>query len=89
MVEKIFWDDPYLTRLASRLASITGNTVTLDRAIFYAFSGGQECDYGSIGGLPLGEARKQPNEIGEVRLKRKNPGKGKERVVSAQATDAG
>ena len=63
MVEKHFWDDPYRTRLSARVAEVSGETITLDRTIFFAFSGGQESDHGWIGGQPVREARKQGQEI--------------------------
>ncbi|MCW8907752.1 MAG: alanyl-tRNA editing protein [Sedimenticola sp.] len=63
MVEKIFWDDPYRSRLSARVTGVSGETITLDRSIFFAFSGGQESDHGRIGGQPVLEARKQGREI--------------------------
>ena len=61
--EKIFWEDPYLTELVARVTSVNGNTVTLDRTIFYAVSGGQESDAGTIGGRKVLEAEKRDAEI--------------------------
>ena len=72
MVEKLFWDDPYRSRLSARVAEVSGEIVTLDRTIFFAFSGGQESDQGRIGGQPVLEARKQGQEI----LYRLAPGHG-------------
>lgn len=63
MVEKVFWQDPYLTRLDARVASVRGDQITLDRTIFYAFSGGQESDRGTIGNRPVLDARKQEHQI--------------------------
>ena len=45
--EKVFWEDPYLTELKTRITSVNGNDVTVDQTIFYAFSGGQESDEGT------------------------------------------
>jgi len=61
--QKIFWEDPYLTELIARVTSVTGDTVTLDRTIFYAASGGQESDSGSIGGIKVLRAEKTDTEI--------------------------
>jgi len=61
--EKIFWEDPYLTELTASVTSVTGDTVTLDRTIFYAASGGQESDSGTIGGRKVLEAEKRGTEI--------------------------
>lgn len=63
MVEKLFWSTPYRKRLSARITGVTGTTVTLDRTIFFAFSGGQESDHGWIGNQPVQEARKQGREI--------------------------
>jgi Ser-tRNA(Ala) deacylase AlaX len=63
MTKKLFWEDPYLTQIETRITSVTGNDVTVDRTIFYAFSGGQEGDQGTIGSTPVLEARKEGKEI--------------------------
>ena len=63
MVTKIFWQNPYLTELYTTVKTINNNLVTLNETIFYAFSGGQESDYGTIGGYKVFEARKNETEI--------------------------
>ncbi len=63
MTSKVFWQDPYLTRLDTTITSVNANEVTVAETIFYAFSGGQESDSGSIGGYPVIEARKDGLEI--------------------------
>lgn len=63
MVEKIFWQDPYLTRLDTTVKAINNNVITLNETIFYAFSGGQESDYGTIGGYDVIDAKKDGKEI--------------------------
>ena len=62
-VEKVFWQDPYLTELTASITNVDGNVVTLDRTIAYAFSGGQSSDAGAIGGYPILKAEKQACEI--------------------------
>lgn len=59
MTKKLFWDDPYLTECTAKVTSINGTKVKLDQTIFYAFSGGQLSDEGTIGGLKVIEARKE------------------------------
>lgn len=63
MVRKLFWDDPYLTRLDTRVCWVDGPRLSLDETIFYAFSGGQESDAGSIGGHQVRDARKEGPDI--------------------------
>jgi Ser-tRNA(Ala) deacylase AlaX len=45
------------------VASVAGADVTLDSTIFFAFSGGQESDRGSVGGHAVLEARKTGLDI--------------------------
>jgi Ser-tRNA(Ala) deacylase AlaX len=63
MTRKLFWTDPYLTRLETRIAAVHGDEVTVDETIFYALSGGQESDHGTIAGQPVLAARKAGPEI--------------------------
>ncbi len=63
MTRKIFWQDPYLTEFNTRIKTIHGNIITLDETIFYALSGGQESDSGTIGGYPVLKAQKEEKEI--------------------------
>jgi Ser-tRNA(Ala) deacylase AlaX len=58
MTRKVFWEDPYLTELDTRVATVDGDVVTLDDTIFFAFAGGQESDRGTIGGRDVVEAKK-------------------------------
>lgn len=60
---KVFWQDPYLTDLEARVTAVDGDEVSLDRTIFYALSGGQESDHGTIGGHVVRQARKAGAEI--------------------------
>ena len=63
MTKKIFWQDPYLARLQTSITGVDGDTLTVAETIFYAFSGGQESDHGTIGGIFVQEARKDGHEI--------------------------
>ncbi len=63
MTKKIFWEDPYLTELETRIASVKEDDITVEQTIFYAFSGGQESDHGTIGDNRVLQARKEDKEI--------------------------
>ncbi len=63
MTRKVFWEDPYQTELDTTVRSVADDQVTVSATIFYAFSGGQESDAGTIAGLPVLEARKDGAEI--------------------------
>ena len=59
MARKLFWEDPYQAECTARVTSIDGNTVKLDQTIFFAFSGGQESDHGTISGIEVVNAVKE------------------------------
>jgi alanyl-tRNA synthetase len=63
MTEKVFWTDPYMTGLDTLVESVEGDTVTLASTIFFAESGGQESDQGTIAGHPVLEAALDGMEI--------------------------
>jgi len=63
MVKKLFWQNPYLTELQTRVVDTIGNDITLEHTIFYAFSGGQESDHGTIGNNRVIKACKEGKEI--------------------------
>jgi Ser-tRNA(Ala) deacylase AlaX len=58
-VDKLFWEDPYLTACDAIVTSADGDCVTLDRSVAFAFSGGQASDEGTIAGhrIVLAETR--------------------------------
>ena len=63
MTIKTFWRNPYQTILTNTVASVYGADITLLETIFFAFSGGQESDHGTIAGWPVLAAKKQGREI--------------------------
>jgi len=58
VTKKIFWEDPYKTSHQTFISAVDGCEVELESTIFFAFSGGQESDRGSIAGIPVVSARK-------------------------------
>lgn len=63
MTVKLFWSEPYRTNIDTDVATVSADTVTLEETIFFAESGGQESDAGTIGGLPVQEARWRGRDI--------------------------
>ena len=63
MTRKVFWQDPYLTELDTRVARVAGDEVTVEATILYALSGGQESDCGAIGGRRVLGAEWRGREI--------------------------
>lgn len=57
-VKKVFWENPYMTEIESKITSVNNDIITLDRTIAFAFSGGQQSDSGAIGGYEIVEAKK-------------------------------
>jgi Ser-tRNA(Ala) deacylase AlaX len=57
MTRKIFWVEPYRTEIATHVQRVVGNDITVAETIFFAFSGGQESDRGTIADRPVREAR--------------------------------
>lgn len=63
MTVRHFWTDPYATHLDALVTAVHGAEIELDRTIFFAFSGGQESDADTIGGMPVLAARLDGDRI--------------------------
>ncbi|WP_133131438.1 alanyl-tRNA editing protein [Legionella yabuuchiae] len=63
MTKKIFWENSYLTELETFIETVQDELVTVRETIFYAFSGGQESDRGTIGGYAVLSAKKDGKQI--------------------------
>ncbi|MDI3473739.1 MAG: hypothetical protein PWR30_62 [Candidatus Woesearchaeota archaeon] len=61
--EKLFIENPYLKEADAEVIRIEGNNVWLDKTIFYAFSGGQASDSGSINNIALTDVQKDGESI--------------------------
>ncbi|MBT3720154.1 alanyl-tRNA editing protein [archaeon] len=59
MTKKLFWEDPYQTECNAIVTSINENKIKLDQTIFFAFSGGQASDEGTINGIKVINAIKE------------------------------
>lgn len=63
MTKKLFWQNPYQTKLDTTVTSVKGNDITVRETILFAFSGAQESDFGSIGDKRVLQARKENKDI--------------------------
>ncbi len=67
MTKKLFWKDPYQTSNETFITSVKGPDVSVEETVFYAFSGGQESDRGTIGSYQVVSASRLGRKI-EYRL---------------------
>jgi misacylated tRNA(Ala) deacylase len=58
MAELLFRDDAYLKACDATVVSVQGNTVELDRTVFYPMGGGQAGDTGTLGAARVLDTRK-------------------------------
>src|SRR5271170_2391279 len=63
MTQKVFWSAPYQTELDTVVTQVVGDQVQVEKTIFFAFSGGQESDSGTLGGHPVLLAEKRGLDI--------------------------
>jgi Ser-tRNA(Ala) deacylase AlaX len=56
-MEKTFWINPYQQTLETKVLSVLGNEVLLEKTIAYSFSGGQESDRAFINGQEILSSR--------------------------------
>lgn len=56
-MKKMFWVDPYLTRLETKILDIQGNEILFEETIGYSESGGQESDKVTINGISVLSSR--------------------------------
>ncbi len=60
---RLFWENPYKNECEATVIRTKDNEVVLDQTVFYAFSGGQASDAGTINNILVKEARKAGDEI--------------------------
>jgi Ser-tRNA(Ala) deacylase AlaX len=52
-MRKIFWDNPYESRLKTQVVSVDNNRILFAETIAFSFSGGQESDKTCVNGLDV------------------------------------
>ncbi|MFC1753400.1 alanyl-tRNA editing protein [Thermoproteota archaeon] len=62
-MKKLFWQDPYIKECEATVTSKMGPEIQLDQTIFFAFSGGQASDQGTINGIKVIDAMKSDDNI--------------------------
>ena len=67
MTEKLFWADPYLKEfngtIRDQFAVKDGHAIVLDRTCFYATSGGQPNDLGTLNGSAVRDVRTEKDQL--------------------------
>ncbi|MBU0530049.1 MAG: alanyl-tRNA editing protein, partial [Nanoarchaeota archaeon] len=63
-MRKLFWDDPYKLECDATVTKVDGSKIYLDQTVFFAFSGGQASDSGTIENVPVQDAVKE--DSGEI-----------------------
>lgn len=56
-MKKVFWVDPYLTKIKTKVLNILENEVVFEETIGYSESGGQESDKVTVNGIPVLSSR--------------------------------
>ncbi len=62
-MKKIFWEDPYLTQLQTKVKEVRENKILPEETIIFSFSGGQESDKATMNRLPVLNSEKMGNLI--------------------------
>lgn len=62
-MKKVFWENPYQARLATKVFSVHENRVLLEETIAFSFSGGQESDRAYINGYQVINSEMDKNLI--------------------------
>jgi Ser-tRNA(Ala) deacylase AlaX len=62
-MQKVFWDNPYQKQLRTKVVSVKGCEILLEKTIAYSFSGGQESDKAFIDDLEILSSRMEGNLI--------------------------
>lgn len=62
-MNKVFWKDPYLTTLNTKVVSVNGNEVLFAETIAFSFSGAQENDRAYVNGIKILASRMDGNLI--------------------------
>ena len=62
-MKKVFWDNPYQTKLITKIAWLKENRFVPESIIAYSFAGGQESDLAFINNLPVLDSKIEGNLI--------------------------
>lgn len=61
--ERLFYQDPYMKEAEAQVQEINSKEIILNQTIFFAFSGGQESDSGTINGINIVDVKKENHKI--------------------------
>lgn len=64
--DRLYYTDARLTEFAATVTAVDGTRVRLDRSAFYPTSGGQQCDRGVLGGVPVADVIDDGGDVTHV-----------------------
>lgn len=62
-MKKVFWNNPYQTKLDTRVSRVDGNQVLFEETIVYSFAGGQESDNATVNNIPILDSKRENDLI--------------------------
>lgn len=62
-MKKVFWENPYLDTLITKVTSVNNNELLFEETIIYSFAGGQESDKATINSIPVISSRMENSLI--------------------------
>ena len=67
MTRKLYYEDPHMTRFAAQVTGCetceTGYEISLTATAFYPEGGGQACDLGTLGGIPVLDVQERGEDV--------------------------
>ena len=66
MTRRLYHLDAYRRECEARVTAVAGPAIALDETVFYPAVGGQPCDWGRLGGLPVRDVREEDGDVWHV-----------------------
>ncbi len=66
MTRRLYHLDAYRRECEARVTAVAGPAIALDETVFYPTAGGQPCDWGRLGGVPVRDVREENGDVWHV-----------------------